>query len=468
MKRVFKWLTKDGGHERANVYASWFARVFEPNDFDGIDRMLYCYIAFCSKLSITPTKTFLNAYLKVDGKEDIKKHNIRTETMESLDYREASQLEESCRIITELTNSVYDSYCTEDLTDRDFKVDMYSYMSSRKSDRIQNEMMKAYPKLMDGSNVTDVSSELRSNLSKLDTVYNTNRIREVDCDSTEEDVNMKFLCSTGLPCIDGDIGGIYTRLIYTINGQPGSGKTRLACAYFAYPILTVAKKDVLYYATELTASQIKNILIAHHIVHVYNGRIKIPDSIMNKPEEMTAEQKQIYESAKIDLLESGKYGKIIIKEACVIEQYTDEVLSVEKASGNLGAVIIDYMGLVRSKPLSRWDGFSAKYEIITEAYEQTRDILKSMDISSICLNQYNDKGIENAYAGKQIRPGDVQGGHIVQRHTDYDLSMTMTEEQELSNVRCLSVTKKRAAKGFKNVLLSVDLAVSLFKQRLSV
>lgn len=469
MERVFKWFTKEGGDPRANIYTDWFARYFDPKDFDGVDRLFMCFLKYCSKLSVVPRKEFLTSYLKVDGKRDIKKYNVRTDTMTSLDYRESSQLEEAYQIISGAAQSAYDSYVQVDLTDRDFKIDIYDFMSEKRSDRIQQVMMEAYPRLTDGSNIGEVSTDLRNNLAELDEIYDTNKIKDIDYTTSNEDESgeMHFLAKTGIPCIDGDIGGIYTTLIYTFNGQPGGGKSRFVFVHFIYKVLTEAKKDVLLYELELSKGQVRNILIAYHITRVYGGRIKIPDSLMNKKQEMTDEQRQIYESAKIDLFESGNYGKLYIKEELVVERYRDEAISVIKASNNMGLIAIDYMGLAESQPESKWDRQKDGYEIITDAYIITRKILKTADIAAVCINQYNDKGIEAAYAGKPIRSGHVQGGHIVQRHTDYDLSMTFTEEQELAKVRMLSVSKRRGTAGFKNVMFSTDLSVSIFRQELS-
>ena len=85
-------------------------------------------------------------------------------------------------------------------------------------------------------------------------------------------------------------------------------------------------------------------------------------------------------------------------------------------------------------------------------------------MAAVCINQYNDEGINAAYAGKTIRPGHVQGGHIANRHTDYDLSMTYTEEQKLANLRTLANTKPRGSGGFKPVQLKTDLSISMFRQ----
>lgn len=466
MENIFKWFTEEGGSPKANVYVYWFVRQFSPKNFNGIDRLLMCFLCYCAKLSITPCRKWLEAYLKVDGKQDIKQHNIKVETMTTLDYRETSQLEEAYQILKDVALFTYDEYLKVDKSEASFKVDIYNFMHQQRADNIQKLMMDAYPHLNDGSDINEVSMKLRNNLAELDTTYDLRKISDVDYSDGIED-KMEFIAKTGMPCIDGDVGGIYTTLIYTVNAQPGAGKTRFACAHFAYRVLVEAKKDVIFYENEMSPSQIRNILIAYHIIRIYGGRVKIPDSLMNKYDEMSDEQKQIYESAKIDLFESGQYGKLIIKEGCVVERLEDECNAIMQTN-NVGLLVIDYMGLCESDPEDKWAKHKAPFEVITDAYIATRHIVRAYNIAAVCINQYNDSGIEAAYAGKQIRSGHVQGGHIVQRHTDYDLSMTFTEEQELANVRMLSVTKKRGAKGFKNVMLQVDLSVSIFRQEASI
>lgn len=470
MDKFFKWFTEGSGNPDSMNFVRWFAKNYEPENFEGIDRLLMCYIKYCSKLSIVPCRNYLIAYLKADGKQDIKKHNVKTDTMTSYDYREASQLEEAYRVISDLAINTYDSYLQEDLEGRDFKVDMYEFMTTGKSEAIQKAMMDCYPKLMDGTDTTEVSSMLQNKLSNIDEIYDRDKISEIDLinsgDGEEEELH--FLAKTGISCIDGDLGGIYTRLIVTLDAQPAGGKTRMALANFVYPVLVEAKKDVLFYELELMNMQVKNILIAYHITRLYNGKIKIPDSLMNKKDEMTEEQRRIYEAAKIDLFESGRYGKFIYKSNLVVEKYRDEALAIIKQSGNLGLICIDYMGLCKSEPTSRYEMKKDRAEIITDAYITTKDILKVADVAALCINQYSAEGIKAALAGKPIQPDHIQGGQIVQRHTDYDINLTFTEEQKLAGVCMAATGKTRGTAGFSNVLLSKDLAVSIFRQEADV
>lgn len=464
MERILKWMTREGS-ENAAIYTQWFANTFSPESFSGIEQVYACFIKYCANLNITPSQNFLESYLKVDGMSDVKRYNIKLEEMGAYDYGQLSQLMEAYEVIKQVASSTFEVYLSTDLTDRDFKVDVYEFMSDMKTEKITQSIMRALPSLQDGSNVTEVSMDLRSNLSRIDDIYNVEKIKDVDFtpSSSKEQQKMEFICNTGIPCIDDDIGGIFTHLMYTVNAQPSGGKSRFSMIHFAYRVMVQAKKDVAVYATELTRSQTENIFIAYHITQLYGGTIKIPDELINK-DKLTSEQSRIVESARIDLFESGKYGKLIVRDECVVENLENELWALVRTYPNMKLVVIDYMGLIKSKPVNKYDRRLEAYQIITDAYVAVRDVIRVTPMAAVCINQYNDEGIKAALAGKMIGPGHIQGGHIVHRHTDYDLSITYTEEQKLAQVRNLQNSKTRGTGGFNPALLRVDLSVSIFRQ----
>jgi flagellar basal body P-ring protein FlgI len=104
------------------------------------------------------------------------------------------------------------------------------------------------------------------------------------------------------------------------------------------------------------------------------------------------------------------------------------------------------------------------YEIIQELYKGVKEICKVTGVGAVIINQFNREGVAAAYAGKRILAGHIEGGQIIERHSDYDIVMCMTEDQEVAHRRTLSTVKKRAAAGFWNVPFIVDLSVSIFKQ----
>ena len=348
----------------------------------------------------------------------------------------------------------------EDLTERSFKLDMYAYMSEIKAVKITEAINSIASDLSNRLDIDNVSDTLKSKLTRIEETYNIDSLEELDAiQSSDGELIMHKIADTGIPAIDGDVGGIYSHLIYTLNAQPGGGKTRLALVHFVYRVM-LAGYGCVVFSTELTKAQVKNIIIAHHIAHKFDK--KIPDSLMNKGE-LTPEQKALYDTAKVELFESGKFGNLYIVEDCIVEQMKNKVESFIKSDPTIKLLTIDYMGLIESKPEDKRSRLVG-YEIITEGYIVSRKLVKKYDMAAVCINQYNDEGINAAYAGKTIRPGHVQGGHIANRHTDYDLSMTYTEEQKLANLRTLANTTPRGSGGFKPVQLKTDLSISMFRQ----
>ena len=470
MEKIFKWMTAYADVPDVSSNVAWFVRALNEREFRGTELVLFCFLKFCSELRVIPKRENLASYIRTDLAKDVKRYNIKLDAMTSYDYTQVSQFNEAVKILGEMAQSTFELYVSENLEGREFQTDVNEYFNSRQNEQIQDAFMEYYPKLSDGSDPVIVSDEFRSRLHGISEVYDRKKIKELGDSqvvgmSDDEEEDFEYICDTGVPCIDGDCGGIYTHLMTTINAQPGGGKTRFTLCYYAYPVLTQAKKDVYFLETELTKSQVMNILIAHHIVQLYGGEIKIPDSIMNRKREMTEEQKQIYRAAKYDLFKSGKYGKFYFNGKVILEELEEDLKAKIRSNPNLKLICIDYMGFIKSVPRNKFDKSKSQWEIITDAYDIVRDILMNFNVHACCINQYNDDGIAAAEAGKPIRSGMTQGGHIVFRHTDYDINITFTNEQKLAKVRMVGVGKTRGTPGFNNVLFKVDMAVSLFRQQ---
>ena len=467
MDKIFKWFTIPDDN-LALVQIAWFTKSFDVEEFEGVDKLLWLFLRYCADLDLPALRQYLELFLKTEGKKNIKKYAIRLETMENYQYSEPASFAEACRVIFSSVLEAYERITGTSLSERTFKSDMRQFMSERKVERIQRLMATSFPKLSDGSDIDDVSQDMQEQLSKIDTTYNVEKLMDLDFMSGDVSVSKgvnkkRFLYKTGIPCIDGDTGGVYTQTVTSFTGSPGTGKTRFAVAHQVYPALR-AGIDVLFDELELSEMEVQNMLIAHHIVHLYEGNVKIPDSDMNTGR-LTMEQRRYYEAAKMDLFESGKYGKITIRTGeLVVETLRQDMLSYLRHNRNTQLWVIDYAGLAKSKPTGRYARYLEEYEIITEVYKQSKEISKIADIAVFIVNQFNEKGIQAAYAGKTILPGYIQGGQIATRHADYDLVMCMTEEQELAGMATLSTLKKRAAKGFKNTPIVRDLAVSIFRQ----
>ncbi len=466
MKEIFKWFTTEDADSRI----VWFTEQFPYEEFDGIDKLFVLFLGYCASLNIPASKKFLEKFLQTEGKKYIKKYNIKLPTMDNFDYSEPTSLNEAARIIIANTAALYDEYVVGSLdTDDNFKVAMKAFIEKKKSDKVVNVMTQVFPQLSDGD-VTELIDDMQYKLSVVQEIYNPNCLSKLDflegrtSSSGTKGRRMRHILNTGIPCIDGDAGGLFSTQVWALTGSPGIGKTRFALAAFAYQAMVGSKVDVLFEELELQKIEVENMLIAYHIIQLYDGKIKIPDSVMNKGL-MSPEQEKYYEAARIDLFESGNYGRITIRtDSLIVETLEKNMLNYLRRNRNTQLWITDYAGLAKSKPTEKYAPHKIQFEIIQELYKTTKDIVKEADIGALIINQFGKEGIDAAKSGKIIVAGHVQGGQIIEQHADYDLALCATTEQEAANMCTLSTVKKRAAAGFQFVPFAMDRSVSVFRQ----
>ena len=457
MKELFYYMI---GHPN---YVKWFLRTFVITDFEGIDKLFYAYLKFCDYLQVDIAGS-LDSYLLTDATQDIVRFNIKLPTQDSLDYNDVASLKEAVSIISQIARQTITEYKSQPEEVREFKLIANEFLNKHKGDLLQSEMLTTFQAINDSGDVTKASERLDTKIRDINKRLNVKSLSRVDfISNTDDEDKMEFVAKTGLACIDGDIGGIYAPLIYTINSQPGGGKTRLSLSHFVYPVL-LKGLDVIYYELELSVGQVKNILTSYHVSRIYGDSFKIQDTSLNK-DELSPEQKRVAEAAKIDLFENPTRGKFSVELEAVAETLYDDVKNKAALAEHLGLIVVDYMGLISSVPQSKYDRCLDKTQRISISYEALRRLSRDLRVPIVAINQFNDAGIDAAYAGRPIKPGMVQGGHEPGRYTDYDLNLTFTEEQKLANTRLLSsASKTRGSKGFGDQLLAVDLSISVFRQ----
>ncbi len=457
MEELFYYLI---GH---NNYLKWFLRTFVISDFNGIDKFFYVYLKFCNDLQVDIV-TSLDSYLITDATKDIKKYNIKLPTQDSFNYDDIASLKEAVSVISQEARQTLVRYSRQPEEAREFKIVANEYRAKHKSELLTEEMMKAFQNISVNDDVDLASERLDARIRDINRRLDMRTLRRVEfLTDDDEDDEMEFIALTGLRCIDGDIGGIYSPLIYTINSQPGGGKTRMSLSHFVYPVL-LKGYDVLYYELELSSGQIRNILVSYHISKVYSDSFKIQDTSLNKGN-LSPEQKHVADSARVDLFENPRMGQFQIEHEAVAETFYNDVMDKAALATNLKLIVVDYMGLATSIPQGKYDRRLDKPQIISMVYEALRKISRELKVAVVAINQFNDAGIDAAFAGRPIKPGMVQGGHDPGRYTDYDLNLTYTEEQKVSHTRVLSsATKTRGSEGFGEQLLAVDLSISAFRE----
>lgn len=450
-------------------YINWFTKNFPVSEFTGVDMVLYLYLEYCSILGIPAKRKYLLVFLSTELKKLVRKHNIRLDTLTAnFNYDEITAFEQAVQVISTTTVDTYDAYSTTHIEEDDnFKVLLAEFMNINLKERIMTIFTEQFTIMHQGEDALVVADNTKLSLSNVRDIYDIDKISDLDFltgskSSTGGEEHMARLISkTGIPAIDEDYGGVFSRALVTFAGQPGGGKTRFLMAAFIYPALVKYKVGVRMDSLELEDYEIRNILISIHIANLY--KIKIPDRDINRGD-LSKEQSKIVESARIDLFESGKYGRFCLStEDLIIEDMYDDVINFMKINRDIELWCVDYIGRIKSKPVDKYSRKN-RAEIIDDALVIAKDIAKKADVCSVCVNQYNDEGNKSAFMGKPIAVGMIQGGQSIQRHSDYDLAITYTEDQKVANLRMISTTKERAAVGFTFVPLQTDLAISRYTQ----
>lgn len=466
MNKIFKYFTIGG--KDTSAYIHWFVSSFPISEFSGINKILYLYLNYCSSIRVEAKRTYFLVFLSTELKRLVREYDIHIDALTAnYNYDEISAFEQAIQVISMTTLDTYDLYTNEPIDPNDnFKVLITEFMSNNLRERVTNIMMTQFSAMNQGKDIITVAEDTRMALSGVSAIYNLKKITKLDfllgreSDASNEDV-ATLLSKTGIPSIDEDYGGVFSKALITFAGQPGSGKTRFLCAVFVYPALVQYKIGVRFESIELQKYEIKNMLLSIHIANLY--KIKIPDRDINR-DYLSDEQRKIVESARIDLFESNKYGRLFLQhEKVYVETMYEDITSFLNLNRDIRIVVIDYVGRISSKPIDRYSRLSPS-DIIDTSLQVAKDIASDTDTCLVCVNQYNDAGNLAAFAGKPITVGMIQGGQATQRHSDYDIAITFTPEQKVAGLRMISTTKERAAVGYMFVPLQVDMAISRFKQ----
>lgn len=468
MQSIFKYFTIEGDEETP-LRIIWFVESFPAKEFSGLDKLIYFYLEYCARLGIIAKRNYLNAFLKTDCKRVILENNIKLDNMAAYDYTDPSALEEAYRVVTTSAIQFYESAVQQDIDETEFKVAMNTWMKGQQTRLLKLSMANNFPRATQGEDVEIIASDVVSELEALLINYSDSKLEELDflrnkASRSAGSGSMRFIAKTHFPAIDGDVGGIFERMIITFTGLAGSGKSRFIYRCFAYVAAVFFKVGVRIDSLELTRSQVENMLIAMHVATLF--KVKIPDSLMNK-DALDETQLRYYNAAREDLFNNkeNKYGAIYINDkVCYIEEFRSNVIRYLRLHKDIKIWIIDYAGLIRSNPKG-FSRYSIKAEIIEEAYATARTISTDTGLAWVFINQYNQAGAQKAKAGKPIDQGDIEGGQTVHKYTDYNIYTTQTEEQKSTSLLLMTADKVRGAKGFNKVPVKSDLSISKFDQQ---
>lgn len=452
----------DDGDMKRTAYAGWFIESFPSSEFKGDERLFWEFMHYCVQLNVPIKRKYLDIWMSSELRKVLAKDNIRVVGCESLNMDEPVAFETAVQTTSAVLADDFTVLEKVPSALDDFKVEMSAYMTTKKSDRLTVALSDTYNKMSATNNSTEAANYALDTLNVINDLYNTDKLR--DLDSTTDDVQkakMKFVTDSGLPAIDTDSGGLFTKQLLGIEAQPGTGKTRFTIGTYCYRAVTKYKKNVLFVAQEQSIEEVKAMAIARHVFELFG--IQISDSMIIR-DTVPDELKPQVEAARIDLFDSGKYGKFhIVDEVLYVETFIDRLKTLDKLHGPFDVIAIDYMGLIDSIP-AKYERTKTKNEIIPRSFELFKRYVRLSDKAGIAISQFNREGIAAGEADKKITTDMAQGGIAVYRNTDYNIAISMTEVMRAQQKRRFSQPKVRSSAGFGTFVADTRLGFCYFKQ----
>jgi len=456
--------------KRRAAYATWFRESFPATEFRGEELLFYEVLAYAEKFATAITEKSLKVFLSSEMRSYVLKNKVKVKGTEDLNnFDDMGQLDSLIAVTKDTMLGHFFSLQNETCDIDEFMAEADMFMREKLDERSMQIMQTAYEMRttvvngLTGSH--DSTGYLLEETAYVKSVYDESKLEELASVAPNGNKKRRFLFKTGIPAVDTDTMGMYTRFLVGVEADAGMGKTKFATGVFTYQAAVEYGKSVIYYALEQDNDEIESNLIARHCYTLFN---EVIDAKLILFDQVPAELKKKVEAARIDLFESGKYGKIVIKGRAnlYLETFLDKIRMDDRLLGPFDVVIIDYMALIEQAPTrgNKYQKVLQEYEIIKYAYRKFKRFVLNEDKLGIAVNQLNATGGDKAKKGQDIGTGDAQGGKEVYRSTDYNITIVATPEMEAKGMRELVSPKKRNSAGLGRVLLKTMLAACLWRQ----
>ena len=460
MHNIFACFADKDDDSRRPVYTSWFVDAFPPTEFDGDELLFYYYMEYCTVLGVSCKRKYLEIWCATELRRHISSSRVKVPGCESINMDDPLGFEEIVKVSQQVLLDDFDALCKVDTPVIDFPVECAKFMNDRKTERIVAILSKSFDKLQTTNDATAAGDYAMSQLELVDSIYDESILEDLVSGRAEREP-LEFITDYGIPAIDTDSGGIYTTQLVDVEAQSGAGKTRFMLGHPAYNAAVKYHKNVIIYALEQSIVELENMLIARHIFALYG--IQITDSAIAR-DQVPEEYKSYVEAARIDLFESGKYGKIVIREDMLyVESIIRTITMHDKLLGPFDLFCIDYVGIIESKPEAYHRELTIA-DIISTSLKLLKRFARKRKRGVLTVSQFNADGVRAGKADKEISTDMAQGGMSVYRHTDYNIAMSMTDEMRAMGKRRFSQPKVRSSTGFGTFICSVWLGVCYFQQ----
>lgn len=459
MNDIFRYFIGNADSGTRLAYAEWFCEHFPVNEFSA-DELLYreC-LAYCAKLNVPLRRRTLDVWISTELRKQLLKHRVKVAGCESLNFEDPVAFETAVQTTRQILQDDFNVLEALPTNTDEFALDMDAFIHQRRNERITDILTATYAKLSETEDTQSTTDYMMDSVASLNEIYNSDILD--DFQDTAVKHKPRKVADTGLPAIDADSGGIYTTQLLGIEAQPGTGKTRFALGQVMYRALTIYKTNCLYISLEQNVVELEAMLVAKHCFTLFG--IQVNDSLIWK-DKVPEDLKSKVEAARIDLFDSGKYGKFKpLKEVLYVETFISRLRTLDKLKGPFDLIAIDYMGLIESKP-AKWQKSLQDYEKISEAFKLFKRYLEATDKAGIAISQFNDKGIEAGKADKEISTNMAQGGITVYRNTDFNIAMSRTDTMKAQQKCRFQQPKVRDSAGFGTFLATTRLGICYFDQ----
>ena len=461
MHAIFRHFIEHGKNDEKRLpYAYWFVNTFPLSEFEGDEALFYHYMDYCVRLESPLKEKYLDVFESTELRKILIEEKIHVPGTESLMYDDPSALESAVRVSGTVLKDNYKAMLTMEEDIDDFFVDMREYMQQKHGERLTSAFSQSFDMFQTSDDSYKSSEFAKQQIAAIDAIYDVDNLKDLT-DAPAKQENMYKITEFGLPAIDKDSDGIWSSQLVGIEAQPGTGKTRLALN-LVYNAAVLHKRNCIFYTLEQTQKEIEAMLIAKHVFTTFN--VVLNDAMIWK-DKVPEEYKPHVAAARIDLFESNKYGKIVIKEAeLYVESFIDVISSDDHLKGPFDIIVIDYMGLIESSG----EAFKREkllYDIIKSGFRQFKRYVRKTNKAGIAISQFNKEGVEAGQNDKQITTSMAEGGQAVYRNTDYNLAVSMTESMKIQQKRRISQPKVRGSQGFGSIIVETRLGMCYFKQQ---
>lgn len=467
MNEIFShFISRDKADDLRRVgYTLWFSDCFPTTEFSGADLIMRYYVDYSGRLGVPMKYDYFNVFLGTELRKILIETGVRVPGTDNLNYGEPTGIETAYQVAREYLQNEFRILESLESDVDDFKIAADQFMTERLNIRVVEELSKSFDLLSAKDNARSTVEYALDNFMFLRDIYDDSKLEELDDADNRTENGFGFIVDTGIQAIDEDIKCLRECQLFGIEAQPGTGKTRFTLGVMVYRAAVLYHQNAIYYQLEQSKAEAEAMLVARHMFTLYNVQVAdimilngdLPDDLRSKAE-----------AARIDLFESGKYGKIYIAHGDLyVETLTQTFKKDDRLHGPFKLIAIDYMGLISQKADNKYHKELLEYEVINRSFRKFKRYLERTHKGGVAVSQFNQKGIDAGKADKEITTDMAQGGIAVYRHTDQNIALSRTTTMKAQQKLRVSQPKIRGTQGFGSVVIDSRLAFCYFFQMTS-